>query len=271
MKIGYQTNTWGGVVGHPAGVTSVKDSYYLANGSTEQAIRDIAAAGYQGIELFDGNLVQYENRIDEFRRLLSDSGLALIGVYTGANFIYEDILPDEMAKIEKTAKLAAAAGAEHLVLGGGAVRAAGIRDEDFAALAKGLDSAAGIAKKYGLRASYHPHLGTMVERPDQLHRLMLLTDITLCPDTAHIEAGGGDPLEVIRKYGSRITTIHFKDYRSGAFVPLGEGGQPFADMLSLLREQGYDGWVTIELDSHDDPAKAASISRAYLRDTLHLR
>jgi hypothetical protein len=25
MKLGYQTNTWGGVVGHPAGVTCVKD------------------------------------------------------------------------------------------------------------------------------------------------------------------------------------------------------------------------------------------------------
>jgi len=25
MKLGYQTNTWGGVVGHPMGVTSIKD------------------------------------------------------------------------------------------------------------------------------------------------------------------------------------------------------------------------------------------------------
>ncbi len=26
MKLGYQTNTWGGVVGHPGGVTSIKDN-----------------------------------------------------------------------------------------------------------------------------------------------------------------------------------------------------------------------------------------------------
>ena len=44
MKLAYQTNTWGGVFGHPAGVTSVKDLLYLANGSTEEAMRDIAAA-----------------------------------------------------------------------------------------------------------------------------------------------------------------------------------------------------------------------------------
>ena len=61
MKIGYQTNTWGGVVGHPGGVTSIKDTYYLANGSSEQAIRDIGEVGYDGVELFDGNLMQFRN------------------------------------------------------------------------------------------------------------------------------------------------------------------------------------------------------------------
>ena len=39
MKLAYQTNTWGGVSGHPAGVTSVKDLLYLTNGSTEEAMR----------------------------------------------------------------------------------------------------------------------------------------------------------------------------------------------------------------------------------------
>ena len=62
MKLAYQTNTWGGVFGHPAGVTSVKDLVYLANGSTEEAMRDIAAAGYSGFELFEGNLVEYAER-----------------------------------------------------------------------------------------------------------------------------------------------------------------------------------------------------------------
>ena len=45
MKLSCHTITWGGVVGHPVGVTSVKNLFYLANGSTEQALRDVAAAG----------------------------------------------------------------------------------------------------------------------------------------------------------------------------------------------------------------------------------
>ncbi|GGG03061.1 sugar phosphate isomerase/epimerase family protein [Paenibacillus abyssi] len=271
MKLGYQTNTWGGVVGHPGGVTSVKDLYYLANGSTEQAIKDIAAAGYKGIELFDGNLMQYADRPDEFVALLKQYDLALIGVYTGANFIYKDIQEDEFYKIETAAKLAAAAGAEHLVLGGGAVRASGILESDYTELAQSLERAAAIATKYGLVPSYHPHLGTIVEKPDQLDRIMELTSINLCPDTAHIEAGGGDPVAVIKKYAHRIKYIHFKDYAAGAFLPLGEGKQDFKEMVAVLQQNNYDGWITVELDSYEDPLKGAEISKTYIQEKLNIQ
>jgi inosose dehydratase len=270
MKLGYQTNTWGGVVGHPAGVTSVKDLYYLANGSTEQAAEDIASAGYTGIEIFDGNLMQYEDRPEVFRTMLKDLGLGLVGVYTGANFIFKDILDEELHKIEKVAKLAAEFGAEHLVLGGGAVRAGGILESDYEVLAQSLERAAQIAEKYSLVPSYHPHLGTCVQGPDELDKIMGMTTIALCPDTAHIEAGGGNPVAVIRTYIDRIKYVHFKDYKNGAFLPLGEGGQDFGQMLSILREANYEGWLLVELDSHEDPLKGAQISKSFLKDRLDL-
>ena len=59
MKLGYCTITWGGVVGHAQGVTSVKDLFYLTHGPMDRAVADIAAAGYQGVEMFDGNLADY--------------------------------------------------------------------------------------------------------------------------------------------------------------------------------------------------------------------
>lgn len=270
MKVGYHTNTWGGVVGHPAGVTSVKDLYYLANGSTENAIRDIANAGYQGIELFDGNLMPYAERPQEFKDLLERHGQKLVGVYTGANFIYPDIWEEEIYKIEKVAKLAAACGAEHLVVGGGAIRATGIRDYDYEALGKSLDQVTELAGCYGLVSSYHPHLGTIVQGPDQLDSIMKLTSISLCPDTAHIEAGGGDPVAVIEKYMDRIRYVHFKDYGSKTFLPLGEGKQDFIRMLEILQQNQYDGWITIELDNYDDPHRGAVISRKYLREICNI-
>jgi len=70
MRLGYHSITWGGVVGEPTGVTSIKNLHYRSNGSIVQAVQDIAAAGYEGIEIFDGNLADYAARPDDLRRLL---------------------------------------------------------------------------------------------------------------------------------------------------------------------------------------------------------
>ncbi|CAH0345741.1 sugar phosphate isomerase/epimerase family protein [Bacillus sp. CECT 9360] len=264
MKLGYQTNTWGGVVGHPGGVTSVKDSYYLANGSTEEALKDISAAGYKGFELFDGNLMQYKEKKEEFKALMKNYSLDFIGVYTGGNFIFPDILEEELIKIEDVASLASELGAEHLVIGGGAIRANGILESDYTEMGNALNQIVEIAEKYNLIASYHPHMGTNVQAPDQLDKLMPLTKINLVPDTAHIEAGGGDPVEVIRKYVDRIKYVHLKDYQNGEFLPLGEGHQKFDEMIQILNDAQYDGWITVELDSYPDPKKGAEISHKFL-------
>jgi inosose dehydratase len=264
MRLGYQTNTWGGVVGHPAGVTSVKDLYYLSNGSTEDALKEIAEAGYKGFEIFDGNLMQYRDKKEEFIKLTSDHSLSFIGVYTGGNFIFPDILEEELAKIEEVAAFAYELGAKHLVVGGGAVRTNGIEESDYNNLGDALNRIVEIAEKYHLIPSYHPHLGTNVQSPEQLDKLMPLTTINLCPDTAHIEAGGGDPVEVIKKYIDRIKYVHFKDYENGEFLPLGEGHQKFAEMLKILEEANYDGWITVELDSWANPKEGAEISRQFL-------
>ncbi|MEK5325993.1 sugar phosphate isomerase/epimerase family protein [Aeribacillus sp. FSL M8-0254] len=266
MKLGYQTNTWGGVVGHPAGVTSIKDLYYLANGSTEEALKDIAASGYKGFEIFDGNLMQYVDRKKDFQALMNEYSLDFVAVYTGGNFIFPDILEEEMLKIEKVAAFASELGANHLVVGGGAVRSNGILENDYIHLANALNKVVEIAQKYDLIPSYHPHLGTIVESPAQLDKLMPLTTINLCPDTAHLEAGGGDPIEIIKKYSSRIKYVHFKDYDNGQFLPLGKGHQNFKEMTRVLKEFNYDGWITIELDSYSDPKQGAEISRNYLKN-----
>lgn len=264
MKLAYHTNTWGGVVGHPAGVTSVKDLYYLANGSTEEALRDISDAGYEGFELFDGNLMQYAGHEDELHELIDGLGLQMVAVYSGANFIYPEILEDELSRIETAARLAARFGAEHLVVGGGAVRHAGIQEEDYRLLGEGLEKVISLADEAGLVASYHPHLGTCVESPEQLEKAFQYTDIDFCPDTAHLHAGGGDSAKLISTYGDRIRYVHLKDYRDGDFLPLGHGELDFAGILDALKAIEFDGWIAVELDAYESPKEGARISRRFL-------
>lgn len=271
MRLGYHTITWGGVVGDATGVTSVKDLYYRAYGSMEQAVADIAATGYEGTEMFDGNVAAYADEPARLRDLLDAAGLQLVSVYVGANFVYADILPDELYRIQHAAELAATFGAERLVVGGGARRADGTPPDDYDRLATALDRVAEIAESNGLTASYHPHLTTIVESPDELDRLMARTRIGFCPDTGHLAAGGGDPAALIRRYPDRIRHVHLKDVTLDPFrwMPLGAGTLDFADILRALREAGYDSWLIVELDAYEgDPREAAESSRAYLNKLL---
>jgi inosose dehydratase len=271
MHIGYCTITWGGVVGDATGVTSVKDLWYRANGEMANALHDISATGYAGVEMFDGNVADYADRPDALRSLLAETGLRLVSVYSGANFVYADILADEMWRLRRAAELAASFGAEQLVVGGGARRAAGTTDQDYDRLGEALDRVADIAEEHGLAASYHPHLTTIVESPDEVDKIMGRSRIGFCPDTAHLAAGGGDPGELIRRYPDRIRHVHLKDLRRDplTFHPLGQGELDFADILAAIDEVGYDRWLLVELDSYDgDPRDAAEISKTFLDKLL---
>src|ERR1700730_7097673 len=81
----------------------------------------------------------YEGTVADFRRLLDDASIKLVAVYSGGNFIFPDILDEELARIVRAADAAAAAGAEHIVVGGGAKRVAGLGPDDHKRLGTTLE------------------------------------------------------------------------------------------------------------------------------------
>ena len=264
-KLGYHANCWGPLGGNAVGVTSITELTYRTFGDMAAAMADIAATGYSGVELFDGNLLDYSET--EFRELLAETGLSLIAVYSGGNFIFDEILPEELARIRKAADHAAALGAEHLVVGGGAKRDDGTRAEDFTKLAAALEQVVCIAVERGLRAHYHPHLTTIVEGPEEVSRILSMTSIDFCPDTAHLAAGGGDPAAMIRKHRDRISYVHLKGLQNEpfAFTPLDRGDLDIAPIVAALREIAFKGWITTELDAWSDPKQGAAISKQFLK------
>jgi inosose dehydratase len=144
----------------------------------------------------------------------------------------------------------------------------------------------------------HHHAGTFVETPQEIDRLLAETDpelVGLLLDTGHAVYGGADPVEVLRRHGSRVRYVHLKDVRAdelarvrttdiemgeawkrGVFCPLGEGVVDFPRVVEALRDSAYDGWLIVEQDvvpgedGHLDPEPFASArhSRAYLRDKV---
>ena len=267
VRFAYQANCWGPLGGNAVGVTSVGQLTYLTFGDMSQAIAEIGAAGYQGVELFDGNVLDYPGGAAALKATLAQAEVRLVAAYSGANFIFTDILDQELGRIARAADAAAALSAEHLVVGGGAKRLEGVAPGDYERLAAALEKVVAIAKARGLKAHYHPHLSTIVEGPAEVDRIFSLTSIHFCPDTAHLAAAGGDPAAMIRKHKDRISYVHLKGLRKEpfAFTPLDEGDLDNAAAIRALAETNYSGWIAVELDAWPDPKAAAERSLAFMK------
>ena len=90
VKLAYHANCWGPLGGNAVGVTSVTQLTYRTFANMDRAFADIARAGYEGVEIFDGNLL--DETPADLRRKLSNAGLELVSTYSGGNSILPDIL-----------------------------------------------------------------------------------------------------------------------------------------------------------------------------------
>jgi inosose dehydratase len=144
------------------------------------------------------------------------------------------------------------------------------------------------AQALGRLVVYHPHTGTFVETPAEVEWLTQSTDpslVGLCLDVGHYIVGGGDPVEAVRRYGSRIRHVHMKDVDAAALARLRAGliedflgalreriftelGNGLLDVQGVVRELSridFDGWLMCEQDTTWRPAaESAAISRAIL-------
>lgn len=269
MRVGYMTNGFGPLVGDGAGVTSVKDIRYLTMGNDEEILKSITETGFKSIEVLEGNLTKYCNDLSVLKDMLQKYSAEMMSVCVGANFIYQDALEDEMFHMETVAKAAKEVGVTYVGICGGAIRAKGIQEEDYALLGKGLDMAEKVFAEYGIQASYHPHLGSMAEAPGQIDKLFSKTSIKICPDLAHLAAGGGDPLEIIKKYYDRISFVHLKDLDDNGFAPLGTGRLDIDGVLDFLKQKNYGGDYLVEVDGYaGDPEYACKTSFEFLKGKL---
>ncbi|SFJ88389.1 myo-inosose-2 dehydratase [Thermoflavimicrobium dichotomicum] len=143
-----------------------------------------------------------------------------------------------------------------------------LSDKEWKSLAEGLNQAGEIAREYGMKLVYHHHGGTVVEQPEEIDRLMEMTDpelVYLLYDTGHAYYGGNDPLELLKKYYHRIGYVHLKDVRQdvleqartegadfitcirrGVFTVPGDGAIDFKPIFQELVTRDYHGWALIE-------------------------
>lgn len=269
-----------------------------------QVLDEIRATGYDGTELGDWGFMPTDP--DELQREIAQRGLELVGAFVPVNLRDPQAHEDGAAKALRTARLLAGANADAaplLILSDDngqderRVKIAGrVRPEDglsegaWKVFARGASSIARqVREKTGLRTVFHHHCAGFVEAPREVHELMERTDpavIGLCLDTGHYRYGGGDPLQAIREFDSRIWHVHLKDLspqvaaearkqgwdyfkavERGVFCELGNGDVDFAGVIRELRRVGYEAWMVVEQDvlpGMGAPMESARRNREYL-------
>jgi inosose dehydratase len=201
--------------------------------------------------------------------LLKEYGLGAVGGFVPV--VLHDPGHDPLPDVERA--LAGFGDARTLVLAAATGRAGydarpDLSEDGWRTLLTNLDRVAAHATRLGLVATLHPHVGTMVEGPAEVDRVLAGSWIPLCLDTGHLLVGGTDPRELARRAAGRIAHVHLKDVdaalaarvrageltytdavRRGMYRPLGAGDVDVPGIVGALTAAGYTGWYVLEQDT----------------------
>jgi inosose dehydratase len=206
------------------------------------------------------------------RELLAEHDLRLLAGFVPAVLHRADALEATVGAVATTASRLGAAGADVLVVAAASGDAGyetrpALDDAAWDHIADALHQLAHVASDAGLDLAVHPHVGTVIEGPAEVDRLLDRTDADLCVDTGHLLIGGSDPLGVVHRAGERVRHVHLKDVdralaqsvrsghlgyldavRRGLYRALGRGDAPVGAVVTALERAGYQRWYVVEQD-----------------------
>ncbi|MFI2628821.1 TIM barrel protein [Streptomyces collinus] len=182
---------------------------------------ELARAGYEWLEL--GPYGYLPTDPQRLKAELDARGLKVSGG-TAFGALHRPGAWDEMlAHVRRVAALTAAAGAHHLVFippmyrdekTGAFTESPELTPEQWAGFGRAADRLGRLLlEEYDVRLVVHPHADSHIQAQAEIERLLNESDsryTSLCLDTGHVAYGGGDNLDLIRRFGERVGYVHIK-------------------------------------------------------------
>lgn len=232
------------------------------------ALREIAQRGFAGIDL--GALpgvcdhVPYDltpDAVAEVASTILDSGLSVVSVNGDVGDLN---VPMDAAGAAARARhadllleLATRVGARALVLPNGRLDHAPVRDleSDLDLVAAELSRVDERARDRGLELWVEaPHWFRLAYDLDRSGALLerLPASIGVVCDVSHITAGGSTPRHFLDRFADRTRHVHIRDAAVGDIHrSVGRGDVDFDDLALSLAQHGYDGALSLELETRD--------------------
>ena len=270
---------------------------------TTESIRLIAKYGLPGAEPYRGGLVAWLDKPAALKDLLDENNVRLITASNGGPNQSTDFI-DPSKRSETVADHVAFCrdflkvfGCNHFKINMGRRPVNGTTAADIKAIAETVTEIGNRTLEMGVTIAPHPHIWGPIERPEEVCALLDQTDseiVSWIPDTAQLNLGGGDPVQLISDYYDRLAAVHWKDSKASyrgyigptptkemhseeiLYKDLGAGGVDHPAIWKMLVDRGYEGWITLDLDpprpnegegSVDDKI---GINHRYLTETLRI-
>ncbi|WP_223552110.1 TIM barrel protein [Aestuariivivens sp. NBU2969] len=270
----------------------------------EQVLNEIKETGYIGTELGDWGFMPTDP--NQLRDEIQKRNLELLGAFVPVALANVNKHDEGVLMALKVAELMYKAGSKDAFIvladdngsvsertqnAGRIQPKMGLSDDQWKDYAQGAEKIAKAVKDaFGIRTVFHHHCAGYVETPQEIEKLLSLTDpnlLGLCLDMGHYAFGGGDPVEALKLYSNRIWHVHFKDFspeiakssrdvngdyfdaiKRGVFCELGKGMIDFKAIVDLLHQLKYDDWIVVEQDilpCMGHPKVCAQSNRDYIK------
>jgi sugar phosphate isomerase/epimerase len=161
----------------------------------------------------------------------------------------------------------------------------GLKDPEAMALMKrSYEQIITVAEAHRITVNIEPH-GYFTTNPDRMAEMLAFVKspwLRMNMDTGNTYIAGNDPVKFLRRFGKKVSHVHVKDVSASLAAALrgkdtgiavsacSLGGGVNADnirkCLTLLRDTGYDGVLSIECEGQGGPMIEQSL--AWLRATL---
>lgn len=242
------------------------------SGTLEEKMLACARAGFDGVEIFEQDLVVSPMSPEEVRALANRLGLTLDLYQPFRDFegVSEDVLAQNLRRAEAKFVLMNRLGIDTVLVCSNVGTATIDDDEVAAAQLRRLGDA---AQRYGIRLAYEALAwGRYVNTYRHAHRLVELADhpaVGTCLDSFHILSRGDDPAGIAELDPARIFFVQLADApvlsldilswsRHYRVFP-GQGGFDLAGFLGHLAASGYDGPVSLEI--FNDTFRQSNVQR----------
>ncbi len=242
----------------------------------EYALESLAEYGYEGIELWakGDHITPFDTEAEwgRIRDMIKSYGFSVYAISAHLDFVAPDAQKrkGEISKFEGVIKMAKFFDVDQVHTASGGLYEDISYAEQEKHFVEAMNHLGEQAGNEGVTIALEPEPEKWLSTPDQTIDLIenrLTKDVfKVVVDLGHAFAVDMTPSEYLLSFKDYIAMIHFDDVIKSDFphrhmVP-GDGEVDYTSVFETVKEIGYDSWLSMELNRHNQRPKEAA-RRAY--------